>query len=45
MARYMTNKEREALAEFNKELLDSLKELKKKLTKRLTRIEKMLIFK
>ena len=29
MARYMTNKEREALAEFNKELLDSLKELKK----------------
>ena len=29
MARYMTDKEREALAEFNKELLDSLKELKK----------------
>ena len=44
MARYMTNKEREALAELNKELLDSLKELKKKLTKRLTRTEKMLIF-
>ena len=29
MARYMTDKEREALAEFNKELLDSLKKLKK----------------
>jgi len=26
MARYMTDKEREALEEFNKELLDSLKE-------------------
>ena len=33
MARYMTEKEREALAEFEKELLDSLKELRKKLKK------------
>ena len=29
----MTDKEREALAEFDKELLDSLKELKKSLKK------------
>jgi hypothetical protein len=33
MARYMTDKEREALAEFENELLDSLKELRKKLKK------------
>ena len=31
MARYMTDKEREALQEFENELLDSLKELRKKL--------------
>ena len=33
MPRYMTDKEREALAEFNKELLGSLKELRKRLKK------------
>ena len=33
MPRYMTEKEREALAEFEKELLDSLKEIKKKVIK------------
>ena len=33
MARYMTDKEREALAEFENELLDNLKELRKKLKK------------
>ena len=31
MARYMTDKEREALAEFENELLDNLKELRKKI--------------
>ena len=34
MPRYMTDKEREALAEFEKELLDSLKELRKKVNKK-----------
>ena len=34
MARYMTDKEREALAEFENELLDSLKELRKKVGKK-----------
>jgi hypothetical protein len=33
MARYMTDKEREALREFQNELLDSLKELRKKIKK------------
>ena len=33
MPRYMTEKEREALAEFENELLDNLKELRKKLKK------------
>ena len=33
MARYMTDKEREALEEFENELLDSLKELRKRLKK------------
>ena len=33
MPRYMTDKEREALAEFENELLDNLKELRKKLKK------------
>ena len=33
MPRYMTEKEREALAEFEKEVLDNLKELKKILKK------------
>ena len=31
MARYMTDKERETLQEFENELLDSLKELRKKI--------------
>lgn len=31
MARYMTDKEREALAKFENELLDNLKELRKKI--------------
>ena len=31
MPRYMTDKEREALREFENELLESLKELRKKL--------------
>ena len=34
MARYMTDKEREALREFENELLDSLKELRKKVNKK-----------
>ena len=33
MPRYMTDKEREALAEFEKELLENLKELRKKSTR------------
>ena len=33
MPRYMTDKEREALEEFENELLDSLNELKKKIKK------------
>ena len=33
MARYMTDKERKALREFENELLDSLKELRKRLKK------------
>ena len=33
MARYMTDKEREALREFENELLDNLKELRKRLKK------------
>ena len=33
MPRYMTEKEREALAEFEKEVLDNLKELRKRLKK------------
>ena len=33
MARYMTDKEREALEEFENELLDNLKELRKRLKK------------
>ena len=33
MPRYMTDKEREALQEFENELLDSLKELRKRLKK------------
>ena len=37
MARYMTDKEREALREFQNELLDSLKELRKKIKKLATK--------
>ena len=33
MPRYMTDKEREALQEFENELLDNLKELRKRLKK------------